>query len=131
MKEEAQKKAKDAAAEKMIKERVFTDGLTKKFYKYEAPIFKHGADVYKEISRLTRIPEQMLSVKYEIDKVRTQLVNDTTPMKFPVNLEFIYYKILTDFKDVSFTCQPNGFWTSALLTLCGHTCRDIVSLRKR
>jgi len=94
------------------------------------PFFKHGADVYKEITRLTGIPEQLLSVKYDIDKVRTQLVNDTTPMKFPVNVEFIYYEILTDFTEVSFTCQPNGFWTSDLLKLCGPTCRDIVSLRK-
>lgn len=42
-----------------------------------------------------------------------------------------YYTKLTDYKDISFACSPNGFWKIDLLKLCHPSCQKLGELRKR
>ena len=42
-----------------------------------------------------------------------------------------YYTKLTDYKDISFACSPNGLWKIDLLKLCHPSCQKLDELRKQ
>jgi hypothetical protein len=88
--------------------------------------------VYKTIAKILNLQPDQFSIKYKPGK-KTALIKmqqNSNPFFYPDEKTF-YYSKLTDYKDVSFTCSPNGFWKIDLLKLCHPLCQKLDELRKR
>jgi hypothetical protein len=86
-----------------------------------------GKDVYEGIAKKISKPVDAIRIKFDLNNVRTKLANDEKK-PFADGQNF-YYSFSTDYKEVSFACQPNGFWSDALFKLMAPSCRDIEALR--
>ena len=88
--------------------------------------------VYTQAAKVLGIAADQIAIQYKPLKTTTlvRMENKQSPFLYPDNKTF-YYSKLTDYKEVSFACAPNGFWKLDLLKLCHPACQTVAELRKQ